>query len=487
VTRATRNSGGTANNPSGVGFFSSLKTKFTLSYAVMIAVVLILMNTYFLSASRDMIFASKQAFVKSQAAMLETALRDIERLTIDSAEQVVSRLDISGLSHIRITQARGGVLYEMSSDDGDAGAEVFASEYGARVLEGYDIYSLSFRDGAFTARAFLPVTRGGAVTGGVLVSETDREQGAILIGLQNTIKNISILIVLLSAALIVFMLWTVMRRITGILRAIVSVREGEYGYRIKMGGSDELAMLGREFDSLTGKLNETESIRRRFVADASHELKTPLASIRLLSDSILQNEEIDGDTVREFVADIGEEAERLTRTTEKLLSLTRLDSGVAETPVPVDMREVAAATLRMLRPLATSEGITLTSSLDGGCVALLTEDSLHQIVFNLVENALKYNTRGGGVFTHLRREGGEAVFTVEDTGIGVPEDDLRHIFDRFYRVDKARSRSQGGSGLGLAIVRDTVRAYGGTVTAARREGGGMCFEARFPLYTPPLV
>ncbi|MDR1064820.1 MAG: HAMP domain-containing histidine kinase, partial [Oscillospiraceae bacterium] len=359
------------------------------------------------------------------------------------------------------------------------------AEYGPRVLEGFDVYSLSFKNGAFSARACLPVTRGGAVTGGIFVSETDEEQGAILIGLQNTIKNISLVIVSLSAALIAFMLWTVMRRITSVLRAIASVREGEYGYRIKMSGSDELALLGREFDSLTGKLHETEDIRRRFVADASHELKTPLASIRLLSDSILQNEDIDGDTMREFVADIGEEAERLTRTTEKLLSLTRLDGGVSETPSPVDMREVVAATLRRLRPLASSEGIELVSSLDGGCTARLTEDSLHQIVFNLVENALKYNTRGGSVFTRLTRTDGEAALMVEDTGIGVPEDDLPHIFDRFYRVDKARSRAFGGSGLGLSIVRDTVAAHGGTVTASRREGGGMTFEVRFPLYIPP--
>ncbi|MDR0447002.1 MAG: HAMP domain-containing histidine kinase [Oscillospiraceae bacterium] len=481
--RAEKHADADTNAGGGVRLFSSLKMKFTLSYAVMIAVVLILMNTYFLIASRDMIFASKQAFVRSQAVMLETALRDIERLTGDSAEQVISRLDISGLSYIKITDAGGGVIFELRVGGADdIVADEFTAEHGARVFDGYGIYSLSFKDGAFSVGAFLPVTRGGTITGSVFVSEIDREQGAILIGLQNTIKNISIVIVLLSSALIVFILWTVMRRITSILRAIVSVRAGEYGYRIKMSGSDELAMLGREFDSLADKLHETEDIRRRFVADASHELKTPLASIRLLSDSILQNEDIDGDTMREFVADIGEEAERLTRTTEKLLSLTKLDGGVSEPPEPVDMREVVSATLRMLRPLALSEGITIDASLDGGCTALLTEDSLHQIVFNLVENALKYNTRGGSVFTHLRREDGEAVLTVEDTGIGVPEDDLRHIFDRFYRVDKARSRAYGGSGLGLSIVRDTVKAFGGTISAARRDSGGMTFEVRFPLY-----
>jgi signal transduction histidine kinase len=456
--------------------------KFAMSYAAMIAVVLVLMNTYFLAASRDMIFSSKQAFVKSQAAIMETALHDIDLLTIDTVAQVVSRLDLGGLSHVTVMGARGNVLYDTADD---ASGDAFVAEYSARVLLGYDVLFSSFSGGAFSASAFVPLIKSGVVTGAVFVSETDLEQGAILLGLQNTLKNISIVIVVLSALLIVFVLWTILSRITSILRAIQSVREGEYNYRIQMSGSDELAMLGREFNSLTGRLRDTDNIRRRFVADASHELKTPLASIRLLSDSILQNETIDGDTVREFVADIGEESERLARTTEKLMTLTRLDGGVDETPVPVDMRDVVAATLRMLRPLASSGGISLGSSLDGGCVILATEDSLHQIVFNLVENALKYNVSGGSVFTRLTREGRDAVLAVEDTGIGVPVDDLPRIFDRFYRVDKARSRASGGSGLGLSIVRDTVHTYRGSIIALRRPGGGMTFQVRFPLYTPP--
>jgi signal transduction histidine kinase len=249
-----------------------------------------------------------------------------------------------------------------------------------------------------------------------------------------------------------------------------------------MTGADELSMLGEEFNSLTSRLRETDEIRRRFVADASHELKTPLASIRLLSDSILQNEGIDDSTMREFVADIGEEAERLTRTTEKLMSLTRLDSDVAIQNVSVDMRPVAVSTLRMLMPLAANSGISLTSTLDGGCTILATEDSLHQIVFNLVENAIKYNTPGGSVTVRLTREHGSALLDVEDTGIGVPVEDQPYIFDRFYRVDKARSRASGGSGLGLSIVRDTVRELDGSISAFSRSGGGMIFRVRFPLY-----
>ncbi|MDR3278777.1 MAG: HAMP domain-containing histidine kinase [Oscillospiraceae bacterium] len=449
----------------------------------MIAVLLVLMNTYFLTASRDMIFRSKQRFVQSQAAIIETSLADFDRLTVDSVSQVMQRLDVTGVTHITIIGGGGNALYD-TADDAAYAPESFITENLSRSLGGYDVFYSRFSDGAFSSSAFTPIMRGGAVTGAVYVHESDSDQGAILLGLQSTLKNISIVIVTLSILLITFILWTIMRRITSILRAIESVREGEYNYHIKMNGNDELAMLGDEFNSLTGRLRETDDIRRRFVADASHELKTPLASIRLLSDSILQNEEIDVSTIREFVADIGDEAERLTRTTEKLMTLTRLDNDVASPNASVDMRGVVVSTLRMLRPLAASYGLLLDSALDGGCTVFATEDSLHQIIFNLIENAIKYNTPGGSVSVRLTREHASALFTVEDTGIGVPDDDLPYIFDRFYRVDKARSRASGGSGLGLSIVRDTVREYGGSISAARRAAGGMSFQVRFPLYIP---
>ncbi|NLB28660.1 MAG: HAMP domain-containing histidine kinase [Clostridiales bacterium] len=470
-----------SKNPSGVRFFSSLKVKFALSYMAVIVLALVMMNTYFLSASRDMIFSSKLAGVRSQAAIMETALRDIERLSADAVSQVVARLDLGGLSRVVVMGERGDMLYG-APDESDSVIESYLSS----VLSGYDVYYSKFADGAFYVSVFAPVVRGGAVTGSVFITDIDTDQGEILMGLQNTIRSISILMLILSILLIAFILWTIMRRITSVLRAIENVREGEYNYHINMTGNDELAALGRQFDDLTDKLRETDYIRRRFVADASHELKTPLSSIKLLSDSILQNETIDESTVREFVSDIGQEAERLARTTEKLMTLTRLDGGnVEEAAVPVDLRDVVSSTLRMLAPLAEIGEITLTSSLDAGCIVLATEDSLHQVAFNLVENALKYNVPRGSVNVALIRRALETVLRVEDSGIGVPDDDLPHIFNRFYRVDKARSRSFGGSGLGLSIARDTVRAHGGKITAAPRNEGGMVFEVRFPLYTPP--
>jgi len=461
--------------------FSSIRTKFALTYFLVVAVALALMNTYFLMASRDMIFSSKQVFVQSQASLIATHLEDIfETLSVDDdVYRIVAQLDVARGTHIVITDTNGVVLYDPAGRSAQAD---FPIDYIREALEINDIFYAKFSNGSFTSSAFTPVISRGLAIGAVYVNEVDTELGTILIDMQTNLKYISVLVAVFSVVVVALIIWSVMRRVTSIMNAVKSVREGEYSYRISMGGSDELALLSDEFNSLTNRLHKTDEVRRRFVADASHELRTPLASIRLLSDSILQNEGIEYETVQEFISDIGHEAERLARTTEKLMSLSRLDSAIPEENTRVDMRDAVMATLRMLMPLADSSGIKLDYTFEENCYVLATDDAIHQIVFNLVENAIKYSKPDGSVFVRLNIEDKSVVLTVDDRGIGVPVKDLPHIFDRFYRVDKARSREAGGSGLGLSIVWDTVRDLNGKITATRREGGGMRFQVRFSLY-----
>ncbi len=466
--------------------FSSIRTKFALLFFTVIAVLLVIMNTYFLTASRDMIFKSKETFMKNQANLIATNISaSFDDLTVEGVNSIMDRLDVdvTGQKQIVIFGSDGSILYDSGGKDDPVPSLVAQNVATAMKDKGYDVFHSSLSEGIFSSSAFTPVIDAdGAVLGVVYVHEADREQGAILIGLQSTIKSISIAISVFSIAMIAIIIRTLMHRITLILNAINSVREGEYNYRIRINGNDELALISDEFNSLTNRLRETEEIRRRFVADASHELKTPLASIRLLSDSILHNEDMDADTVNDFVSDIGAEAERLSRTTEKLMNLTRLDNNIKTQKEKVDIRTVITSTLRMLHPLAGASDIEFETSLDGGCFVLSSEDDIHQVVFNLVENAIKYNLPGGRVVLTLKREENACVLTVDDTGIGVPETDLPFIFDRFYRVDKARSREAGGSGLGLSIVRMTVHDNNGTIRARRREEGGMRFQVSFPLY-----
>ena len=188
--------------------------------------------------------------------------------------------------------------------------------------------------------------------------------------------------------------------------------------------------------------------------------------------------------MREFVADIGQEADRLTRISERLLTLTRLDADQEREQEPVELGPVVERVAHMLRPLAQAMEVELSCRLEPACALLATPDDLYQVAFNLMENAIKYNQPGGRVEVTVCHEDDQVCLIVEDTGVGIPEEDMPKVFDRFYRVDKARSRAAGGTGLGLSIARDTARLHRGDITVQAGPGGkGARFEARFPALT----
>ena len=484
-----------------IPFFSRLQVKYALSYLAILAVVLVLLNTYPLIASQNLLITSKQDTLRSQTAVMSSALMELESLSAEQVSRVMNMLDSMGLERILVTDPSGLVLYDsltQRQEEGDPQAEEPAETPAAQepvyqyalfqevvlALQGNDVLYSHYEDGVFLSTAASPIVYRGMTIGAIYICDWDNTQGELLMSLQQNLRTISLVLIVIALCISFFFSKILTSRIGALLRAIRIVGEGEYGHRLQPVGKDELAHLAEEFNQLTDRLQTTEEVRRRFVSDASHELKTPLASIRLLSDSILQNQEMDRETVQEFVSDIGDEAERLTRITEHLLALTRLDSlPVGETHV-VDLSAVGRRAVSMLLPVADAAQVTVETSWKPGCTLRCTEDDLYQICFNLVENAIKYNFPRGRVFVSTRRNGDQVLFEVADTGIGIPEEELPKVFNRFYRVDKARSRAAGGTGLGLSIVRDTVRRHGGWVTAQRREPEGSVFTVGFPCETP---
>ena len=467
-----------------IPFWRSLRTKFAMTYLIIVAAVLVLLNTYPVLVSQNLAYRSKQTSMLNQASVLASALATgPEALTAEGAARTVELLLGSlGVTRIVVTDPNGLVLCDFQ--EGTARTDT-VGQYAlfwelVTALQGNDVFRSDYADGVFHSRAAVPVTYRSMTQGAVYLYEYDAEQGAMLQGIQTNLRFISLVICLVTLVMGVVFAKALTRRIALLLGAIRTVREGEYSHRVSMGGGDELSRLADEFNELTGRLQTTEEVRRRFVSDASHELKTPLASIRLLTDSILQADHMDVDTAREFLTDIGDEAERLTRITEKLLTLTRLDTAREVKGVPVEVAPVVRRVEHMLAPLARAAEVSLELDLEEGCVISSTEDDLYRVIYNLTENAVKYNLPGGKVWVTLRSDGDWVTLTVEDTGVGIPEADLPKIFDRFYRVDKARSRAAGGTGLGLSIVRDTVRQHGGAVSARRREPEGTCFTVRFP-------
>ena len=191
---------------------------------------------------------------------------------------------------------------------------------------------------------------------------------------------------------------------------------------------------------------------------------------------------MDPETTREFVGDIGNEADRLTRMTGKLLSLTRVDGEIPQETELIYLSPTILRVSRMLAPLAENAGIEIRLELELDSTVLILEDDLYQIVFNLMENGIKYSSDGGILTVRLDRKEDTAFLTVQDTGIGIDQDAIGHIFERFYRVDKARSRATGGSGLGLAIVKTIVQRNRGEISVESTPGKGTCFTVTFPVF-----
>lgn len=463
-----------------VPFFHSLQGKYVATYLLLVVAIVLVLNTYPLIMAQNMVFSAKEASLKRQALAIGSALAVSEVLTEDGVAQAMELLDDMQGTRVLVTNESGLILYDSSTLEKRTGDYAITAEV-VKALRGEDVCRSEYRQGAFRTRVAVPTVYRGVTLGAVYLYEYDTEQAEVLLSIQSTLRYISIVIcvVALVAALILSKALT--RNTSRLLGGIRSVREGEYNHRIEVKGKDEMAQLAMEFNELTDRLQTIEEVRRRFVSDASHELKTPLASIRLLADSILQNSSVDMETVREFVSDIGEEADRLTRISQRLLALSRLDARLQRERVPVDVGQVVEKVGHMLLPLAHSAQVELRYQLQPHCMVLATQDDLYQVAFNLMENAVKYNQPGGSVTVEVAREEYWITLTVQDTGVGIPEEDLLRVFDRFYRVDKARSREAGGTGLGLSIARDTARLHGGDIMAQRGpDGVGARFTARFP-------
>lgn len=449
-----------------------------MTYVAVTLAVLVFLILYCSAISKRLIYRSKEHSLVEKCHLAADELGTLEELDAFAISQILGKMESLTVTRLIVTDPGCAALYDSALTA--AGQRILLPEV-LQALEGEDVFNGDYQKGVVICRAATPITHGGKRIGCVYMTEYDPVRGALVRRLQIHVFQITALLelfVLLFALIYSARFGLRMSRIMNSMRIIQS---GDYSHKVVIGGSDELAMLGREFNDLTDRLQLSEQKRTQFVADASHEIKTPLASIKLLSDSILQND-MDVATMREFVADIGAEAERLNRMTEKLLALTKLDSNPSSEVEIIHMAPTIRRVSKILLPTAQAAGVTVELHLEDPCPVLILEDDLYQIVFNLMENGMKYNVPGGKLEVRLFREGDNAVLTVSDTGTGIPEEALPHLFERFYRADKSRSRATGGSGLGLSIVHAFVQNNGGTIRAQSILGKGSCFTVTFPLF-----
>ena len=267
-----------------------------------------------------------------------------------------------------------------------------------------------------------------------------------------------------------------------VTQAITEVKDGFTDEPIAVPDYIETEHIIDAFNQLLTQMKVIDDSRQEFVSNLSHELKTPLTSMKVLADSLMQQEDAPLELYQEFMQDIANEIERENKIINDLLSLVKMDKTAAQMNITaVDINELIESVLKRLRPIARLRDVEVTFESIRPVTAEIDEVKITQVFTNLVENAIKYNKEHGWVKVLLDAD--HQFFTVEisDSGIGIPEADYDHIFERFYRVDKSHSREIGGTGLGLAITRNAILLHRGSVKVASTEGEGTSFTVKIPL------
>ena len=458
--------------------YGKTQFRYAMTYVVITFVVLLILNIYCSITCQNLFYQGKKDAMIEKCLLVSDEIAGLDVMNVTSIAGIVGQMDSLKVSRLLVTDQSAKVLYDSKNEA--IGHYILYPEI-LTAIDGNDVCTWKYQDASTYTQTATPIVYYGTVVGSVYMSEYETTQGAMIQSLQKTVLQITLLLEIIVTIFSIAFATTFSRRLNRIMTSMRIIQEGDYTHKVNMGGNDELTILGNEFNDLTERLRTSEQKRSRFVSDASHELKTPLASIKLLSDSILQYD-MDIETVREFVGDIGDEAERLNRMTAKLLSLTKAEGVPAAESEIIFMGPTVRRVARMLRHNAVEAKISFQLELEQDSPVLILEDDLYQIVFNLMENGIKYNQPGGKLTVALSRFEDNAILQVTDTGMGIPEDAISHVFERFYRVDKARSRATGGSGLGLAIVRTIVQRNRGEISVESTLGQGTTFTVIFPAF-----
>ena len=309
------------NDSPRLGRYGRTQFRYATVYVCVTFLVLLLLNLYTTQTSQELFCQGKESAMVERCNLAAGEFAELEVFSPATVSAAVSQMGTLRLSRMMVTDIAGVVIYD--SADSALGKTGLLPEIVA-ALGSNDVFSWQYYEGAMHSRAAVPIYSYGTMIGAVYMAEYDSSQGALMQSLQSNILSITLALEVVLILFSMFYAGMFSRRLRRIMDSMAEIRKGDYSQKVKMGGNDELTILGNEFNRLSERLQTSEKKRQQFVSDASHELKTPLASIKLLSDSILQNE-MDMDTVREFVGDIGSEADRLNRMSQKLLSLSRIE------------------------------------------------------------------------------------------------------------------------------------------------------------------
>ncbi len=467
-------------------FLKSLKFRLILFFILFGTVPGIIIRVGVLNTYEARAVSIKTSEILSQAKILANQIVSNDYLNNPSSMTINAELEqLSNIYDGRVMVIDHSFHIMKDTYDLDTGKtiiskEVIESYYGQEIKK-YDAEN-RYIELTVPLNSIDEQTGESKTIGVILVSvSTD----SIDLNMEYMARNVSVLHSICTAAVVFLAVILGIYLVKPFRKMSKSIDEIKTGY-----GEDALAIhdyteteqICKKFNEMLGRMKVLDDSRQEFVSNVSHELKTPLTSMKVLADSLNSMEDAPIELYKEFMGDIGNEIDRETKIINDLLSLVKMDKSAADLNVTtLNINELLEQILKRLNPIAEKANVELVLESFRPVTADVDEVKITLAFTNLIENAIKYNREGGWVHVTLNADHQYFYLKVEDSGIGIPADSLEHIYERFYRVDKSHSREIGGTGLGLAITRNAVLMHRGAIKVFSTEGEGTIFNVRIPL------
>lgn len=465
-----------------IAYLKSLKFRIFLLIILFGIAPTFLMRTGILSVYEKRAVNTRTVDITSQAKLLASQIVANNYLQDTSSKNITTQLDqLSTIYDGRVMLIDSSFTIVKDTYALDEQKTILAEEvmqaYNGETVQKYDA------DNHYIEMTFPMHDESGKNVIGVMLVSVSTDSIAATLAI---LKQYALMIQFLVAVIVVIAGFAVstalVRPFRRLTKSIKDVQDGYEADFISVNSYSETETMSAACDEMLRRLQTLDESRQEFVSNVSHELKTPLTSMKVLADSLMGQEDIPVELYREFMTDIGAEIDRENKIINDLLSLVKMDKSAGNINITsVQINELLERIMKRLRPIAQKQNVELVMESFRPVVAEVDEVKLTLALTNLIENAIKYNNPDGWVHVSLNADHQNFFVTVEDNGIGIPKEAQNRIFERFYRVDKSHSREIGGTGLGLAIARNAIIMHRGAIKVHSMEGEGTTFTVRIPL------
>ncbi|MCK8060693.1 MULTISPECIES: cell wall metabolism sensor histidine kinase WalK [unclassified Fusibacter] len=465
--------------------YFSIRWKLVSTYLLLVLISLLLINAFINASLTEYLMEEKKDNLLSQGTIVSDQIAPSissyqNRQSLDYAESIIKSLSLRLNTRVLVVDRSGEVIVD--SFDDYYGASLNSIDEVVNALNGFSsAQAYNFSDIGKAIYVGVPVYESGNVIGAILMSSSPVDIFNQIKEISENFYRLSIGAIIITAVVSFIFTDIFSTPIENLTQVVKEVALGNKNQKAKIHSRDELGNLAESFNTMITKLYHVDEMRKKFVSNVSHELRTPIASMKIIAETLSLSKPDDLLVYEDFMQDINSEMDRLNKIIDTLLNLVNLEKDELQLEYqPVVFNQLVKHTIQTIKPLAEQKDIHLTYEDTDPINTVVDSLKIRQCLINIINNAVKYTPDGGYVHVELYANREDLVVKVKDTGIGIPEEDLPHIFDRFYRVDEARARDTGGSGLGLSIAHQIISLHQGRIEVQSQAGVGTEFFIILP-------